>query len=254
MSIIHDALKKVDVAGFGPRASSSGLFAQTQEGENGVTPAFVLLLGVFLIASLSWAYLQRGELPPSTGRSSEGAQTSVIGESGAKPRAAAALGGHLKNGIGLYKAGRLDDALAQLKLALEETPDNPVVHNNIGAVHAAKNEFAAAEQFFIKATASPVYAEAFNNRGAVVIKLGRTEEAIGHFKTALGINPGYADAHLNMAVAYERVGDAENAINHYRSYLDLSADAENKSKAAEKITALMGEILRKHRNGGRPGQ
>lgn len=243
MSIIHDALKKVDAGGFNPQSARRGLFAQTQEDSNVANLTFLLLLGLFLLASISWAYFQK------TGRSIDGQYPPILHETKVKSPVVsiAPQDGYLKNGIALYRAGRLDDALAQLRLALEETPDNPVVHNNIGAVYAAKNEYLLAEQFFIKASVNQDYAEAFNNRGAVIVKLGRIEEAIGHFKKALSINPGYADAHLNLAAACEKSGDAENALAHYRTYLDLSADTENRAIVSEKIPALTGVVLRKHR-------
>ncbi|MBI5970826.1 MAG: tetratricopeptide repeat protein [Deltaproteobacteria bacterium] len=277
MSIIHDALKKVEggvtvldgnfsnAGGFPPaaglRAPRGDTLAQTQgeNGPRGVSPrslTFVLLLGVLLVSSASWVFLQKRSLsnadhyPPVIQEGVWPPLGVIPPLMAVKTPVAAIADNPLKNGIELYRAGKLDDALSQLKLALVAAPDNPVIHNNIGAVYAAKNEYTIAEQFFIKASElNPNYAEAFNNRGAVVIKqggdtpLGRGGEAIGYFKKALAINPGYVDAHLNAASAYEKNGDAESALTHYRSYLELSTDNEIKAKMAEKITALMGAIL-----------
>ena len=42
------------------------------------------------------------------------------------------------------------------------------------------------------------FAEARNNRGAVLSSLGRNEEAIGCFRKALGLKQDYADAYYNL--------------------------------------------------------
>ena len=44
----------------------------------------------------------------------------------------------------------------------------------------------------------PKAAEAHNNLGVVLVRLGRLDEAIEHFKAALAIDPEYVDARNNL--------------------------------------------------------
>ena len=44
----------------------------------------------------------------------------------------------------------------------------------------------------------PDFAEGHNNLGNALAALGRTDEAIGHYRAALEINPSYAEARSNL--------------------------------------------------------
>jgi tetratricopeptide (TPR) repeat protein len=55
-----------------------------------------------------------------------------------------------------------------------------------------------------------------NNLGAELDHLGRTREAIPHFREALRIQPDYGDAHNNLGLALGTLGDTEGAFFHMR--------------------------------------
>jgi Flp pilus assembly protein TadD len=44
---------------------------------------------------------------------------------------------------------------------------------------------------------------------------GNLQEAIGHFERALRIKPDFADAHNNLGVALIRLGRVQEAIRHW---------------------------------------
>ena len=74
-------------------------------------------------------------------------------------------------------------------LALEHSPDDPVLHFNLAL---------ALE----------------DTRGA--------DAAIQHYERALVLDPDFADAHYNVAGLYEQCGRGADALRHYRAYKRLA--------------------------------
>ena len=60
-----------------------------------------------------------------------------------------------------------------------------------------------------------------NNRGAALLKDGKTVEAVAEFRKAVELAPGHATARANLAYAYEQSGQLEEAMGAYRKLLDL---------------------------------
>ena len=57
--------------------------------------------------------------------------------------------------------------------------------------------------------------KAYYNRGMVCNKLGRYQEAIADYTTAIKINPDDADAYVNRGAAYDDLGRYQEAIADY---------------------------------------
>ncbi len=57
--------------------------------------------------------------------------------------------------------------------------------------------------------------------GNALAAQGRIEEAIAHYRRALGLNPGFPDAHTNLANALRVLGSNEQAIAHFERALEL---------------------------------
>ena len=66
---------------------------------------------------------------------------------------------------------------------------------------------------------SPERADLRNTLGAVLWKSGDYDEAIVHYRAALGIRPGYFKARNNLGVALVAKGDYRGAIEEYRRAL-----------------------------------
>jgi len=76
----------------------------------------------------------------------------------------------------------------------------------------------------------PDYAEAHCNLGTALEQTGKIEEAIAHYEQALRIKPDFADAHNNLGLALSRIGKIQEAIGHYEQALRSKpdyAEAEN---------------------------
>ncbi len=129
---------------------------------------------------------QNGDSEPADHRLiGEVARQALMGERNHRPETLNNLG------ILLRRFGRLDDAVACYRRALEKRPDYPLALGNLG--------LALQEQ-------------------------GHAQEAIGYLAKALEMKPGYADGHNNLATALDAAGLTDQATLHYRRTLELKPD------------------------------
>ena len=92
---------------------------------------------------------------------------------------------HNNLGNALFQKGKVDDAIAHYKKALQINPDDADAHNNLGIALRQK---------------------------------GKVDEAIAHYKKALQINPDDAEAHNNLGAALFQKGKVDEAIAHYQEH------------------------------------
>jgi len=140
----------------------------------------------------------------------------------------------------LKEAPRLADALHLLGLARYQQDDaeagagfiqraiaiderNPLYHFNLGNVHKARGQLAAAKQAHQRALAlAPGYAEAAANLGGVLQELGEFDEAIAQYRRAIELNPRDVFAHNNLGTLYRHRNQPEQAERCYRAAFDLN--------------------------------
>ena len=120
---------------------------------------------------------------------------------------------HLNLGNLFKDCGRIDEAVAAYRKAIDCRPDYAAAYNNLGHLlgNLGRNEEAVAalsQALAIK----PDFAEAHNNLGVALGNLGRHDQAIVHFQTALRLNPAYAEAHYNAGSLLGNLGHHDQAI------------------------------------------
>lgn len=104
--------------------------------------------------------------------------------------------------------GDLPAALARLTRGVAVAPANAIAHGNLGFALLAAGRLAEAIDALERAVAlKPDFAQAHNNRGIALERLGRRAEAIGAFERALALAPSYADAAINLGELANREGD-----------------------------------------------
>lgn len=128
--------------------------------------------------------------------------------------------------VALEDAGRLAEALAAYGEAARFADGDPVLHFNMGNVHAALGEPEAAAREFRHAVAlDPTCAEAWNNLGIVLSESGEAEAALDALKRAVHLLPTFADAHFNLAQTLQELGRSADARRHWSAYLRHDADS-----------------------------
>ena len=117
----------------------------------------------------------------------------------------------------LRAAGQVQDAVTTYELALTLRPDYPEAHYNLAnALLDEGQSAAAAEHFQIALTAMPDSADVRNNLGIALSATGRLDEAIAGFRKALEVEPDSVKAHRNLGDALMRRGSRVDGLDHLR--------------------------------------
>ncbi len=118
--------------------------------------------------------------------------------------------------IGLYRAGRLDEAVASARRFTQRWPKQAVGWNVLAASHQAAgrpDEAVTAYQRALKL--EPANADAWNNLGLMLAALGRWAEAERHHACALEHRRSFPEAEYNRGLALvhlQRFDEAEAAF------------------------------------------
>ena len=156
-------------------------------------------------------------------------------------------------------AGRLRDAEALCRAALNTTPGNPDALNLLGLVATRAGNPKAAAQLFAQAliraphhvaalfnlgnalqaqgllqaaiesydkalVLAPAHTDALNNKGGALQYLGQLDEAIESYRRALAVNPKSVAALNNLAGALQLQGEFAESVDAYHAALALNPD------------------------------
>lgn len=107
-------------------------------------------------------------------------------------------GPHNSLGILYYRDGKIDEAKASFKNALEINSDSVVSLNYLGIISRGEGKF---------------------------------EQAQGYYEQALQVDNDYAYAHLNYGILLELyMGKLPEALKHYKRYQELTKEEDKKVK------------------------
>ncbi len=266
MSLIHDALKKLEGAGHGYGKALPG--PQPGRKKPSARP-FSAILPVLIAAALLSAFLATryyrtkkmttGDAPAKAERADVDGrlgEEAAAGKEAVKPaEEAAPWSGHNAKGVEHYRAGRLKDAVAEFEKGASFKPDasaRAALLNNAAVAHMSLGDAGKAERLLKEALRlRPDYAEAANNIGAVMQRRGRLHDAEAYFKKASALRPDYADALLNRASTLERLGLYGQALAEYDKYLAVEGDGEDSEKIARRAGRIRRGIISGAYAGGR---
>lgn len=128
-------------------------------------------------------------------------------------------------GLVSYRLDRIPEALGYLAAAIEQQPASAVYRFNLGVISQKANRQEDAIAAYRKAVAlNPRYIEAHINLGNALRAQGRLEESISSYRAALALNPSLAETHNNLGVALKEQGRVDDAIASYRRALELKPD------------------------------
>ncbi|HKW81780.1 MAG TPA: tetratricopeptide repeat protein [Casimicrobiaceae bacterium] len=140
-------------------------------------------------------------------------------------------------------AGRVDDALADYRGALDRSPTLAEVHYNVGVLLARKGELAESERSLVEAARlKPSWAQAQLGLGHCYFRQARFADAERAFGRAAALAPDSVEAHFNLATSRDRQRRWNEALPPLKSARELAPDNE------DIWFALRGHLLLFHRD------
>ena len=116
------------------------------------------------------------------------------------------------------RAGRMDEALAQLRRSLDLRPASAEAWVAMGNIQRQLGDVAAAEQAYRTALAhQPRLAGVYHNLGNIEYSdRGRVQAAISLYERCLQLDDSMVQARNNLGQAYEAAGRPEEALEQYQ--------------------------------------
>ncbi|WP_422926545.1 tetratricopeptide repeat protein [Singulisphaera sp. PoT] len=108
---------------------------------------------------------------------------------------------------------------------LRSRPNDAEIYNHLGIAFGKLGRGEDAIKSFETALHhAPKHLEARSNLGVLLVRLGRLPSAIAHFEEVLRLKPDFAEVHSNLGAVYRMVHEREKAAEHYRSAITLNPD------------------------------
>jgi tetratricopeptide (TPR) repeat protein len=129
---------------------------------------------------------------------------------------------HSNLGTILQAQGRLEEAQASYRKALELDPAMPQIYINLGLALQDQGKLGEAIESYRKAIELNLeLPEAYSNLGNALQSEGKLDEAILHYKRALALRPEFAEASFNLGNALQAQLRLEEAAEAYRRAIEL---------------------------------
>jgi tetratricopeptide (TPR) repeat protein len=143
----------------------------------------------------------------------------------------------LSKGEQLLSQGRWEEAIKELRAALQNEPNRPETHTNLGMAYYFSGDSAAAiPEFQAALRLEPTRVDARHGLGLALYDRGDFDGAISAFRSSSQQNPV---AYYNLGNALEQIGDRTGAIEAYKQYLAStrpSPDADRLNNAIRENT------------------
>ena len=121
--------------------------------------------------------------------------------------------------------GKLDDAAACYRRALELNPDYAEAHNNLGNALKRPREARRSGRLLPPGTGTETgLRRGPQQPGQCPQGSGKLDEAVACYRRALELKPDFAEAHNNLGTALKNQGKLDEAVACYRRALELNPD------------------------------
>jgi tetratricopeptide (TPR) repeat protein len=146
---------------------------------------------------------------------------------------------HLLIGKAKLNLEAYEDAIAELRAAVEANPKLPFAHFYLGLAYSKKGDYEAAKAEFLTDIAlEPDMAFNYDELGNVYFLMENDSEAEKAFQKALNLEPKILNSHLGLAKVYQRQEQYEKSLS------ELAA-AGRLDPNSSRIHYLRGQILLK---------
>lgn len=127
--------------------------------------------------------------------------------------------------VQLHLAGRLAEAEASYRRAIQLKPDHAEAHNNLGSALRQQGRRREAMLLYrLAVELKPELAEAHGNLGNLLWEMGEFEQAEASCRRAIELKPDLASAHNNLGNALRDQGRLDDAVASYQAGISLKGD------------------------------
>lgn len=152
---------------------------------------------------------------------------------------------HIFLGVSLYWQGRLEQSMAEYRVALDIDPENAQAHQLLGIAYAWKGEIDPALQEFQAAyKKEPNRADVNMNLGSTYGALNDYENSLFHFRRAVELEPRHPLYVYQLGSLYEFLGRDELAKDSFRKAIKLYPYYEEAILALAVLSEKLGENAR----------
>jgi len=144
-------------------------------------------------------------------------------------------------GLGLYREGRMDEALAHFQMALKIDPNHMDAQDNYGVVLGQMGQLnEAMVQLQKTVQVFPNFAKAHSNLGIALFQSGQADMGMAEFQKALAINSSFAQAHFNLGQALVMQGQFDQGIAQLQEALRLNPTDRSAQKLLQTAETMAG--------------
>jgi tetratricopeptide (TPR) repeat protein len=141
-----------------------------------------------------------------------------------------------------FAAGRLDDALAQVRELLGRAPRSPELWATLGDIHLARGAVEEAERAYVAAAALEPDQASYRARLGMLLaeRYGgrRHREAIAELNAALALRGAWAELHYRLATIQREAGLFDDAADSLGAYLALEPDGAHAQEVRQTLEDL----------------
>jgi tetratricopeptide (TPR) repeat protein len=149
---------------------------------------------------------------------------------------------HDNRGLHLYRAGRVDEAMADYRAALAINPGYMNANNNLGHALAERGRPAEALPYYrVAQQAQPGNLEVRNNLANALSDLNQIDEAMVHYDYVLARQPGHANALNGSAVVLAMRGNPAEAKARLEQSLRVAPDNPSAHHNLGNVYSMLGD-------------
>jgi type IV pilus assembly protein PilF len=131
---------------------------------------------------------------------------------------------HLGRGITYQYFGKLAEAEADYRRAIELDPGFSDAHNALGQLLAQTGRLEGAVASFDRALENMLYTQAYVarcNKGQTLYRMGRRDEGVAELRACLATAPRYCPGHRELGRIQLEEGKVKDALGSLRRYSEL---------------------------------
>lgn len=134
-----------------------------------------------------------------------------------------------------------NEAVINLKQAVEKAPSSAYSHLNISKIYIDAGDYEGAlNEIKIAVKIFPKFSEAYNNMGIVYMRMSLFEDAKKSFEKGIEIDSNNADVYFNYALLLDDYfTDSDKALENYKKYIEIKgSDIKNNDRVYSYIETI----------------